>query len=737
MELKEHVANRQIPLNAQKPRRWGVSVALMVPVVLTVLAIWIPFGFSMTALIEGWSVLGVFTDQHFFFLTGVGSPMQAQALRPLTIFPQALAYFLDRDSFFYWHVLLALSLIVKGAACAHLMARISRSVRWGALMGVLVLVYPADTMQLSFRSIHINWALALLLVGSSLFIEACRCRNRLGTYSVALLAAIFLLLACCMYEASLPLLVLPLLVIYAKYGVADSIRYLRSKFAVLLLWLAGAAMYVGYVFLTAPKITSYETSLLSGKNLFSIFLAAFPKLFSIGALRALLGGWVDAAEMVATEFTGYGYLVLAAAIITITIFMAAKFSSLHRHSAEPEACTASWRWPLRITLAGVALTLLGYAPFLVSPSHLAISQRTFLFATPGAAMVWVGLLMLLWKLTNWPAIACTSLLIIGGLGAQLVQFHHYVRISQIQQTLLKSIVQSFDGQLAGKTLLILDSSNQLGQTWMLGDDNDLDHALTYLYGHSIGPVQVCRMPHAEWEHEDSLGRTGSCEETASEWILRPASPVSGPGYTAPPKEPDIHLPKASVLTVRINFDGSAIANPGLNAYRRSLSDAGSTVARRYRNILVAKHYTMDIFRDFPPVDQFDWNFGKWWSLEVVVQGTGWRKPEWFSQGLFHESAAWKTRGNSVLYFDMAPSRGLNVISGKFKQMANDKIRPGMVVLLNGATLPVSWKGDNIFQATIPAGLLRSKNNEIVFQSISDPNYFGLSAQLIGFKIRAR
>jgi hypothetical protein len=353
-------------------------------------------------------------------------------------------------------------------------------------------------------------------------------------------------------------------------------------------------------------------------------------------------------------------------------------------------------------------------------------------------MVWVALLMLLWRwrLAKWPTMAAASLLILVGLGAQLVQFHHYVRISQVQQTLLKSIMQNFNGQLGGKTLLILDGSNQLGQTWMLGEGN-LDMALTYFYGHSIGPVQICRMPNDEWEHTDNLGRKGSCEQTASEWILRPASPVSGPGYVTPSSTPDIHLARDKVVAVTINPDGSAVENPALDSYRRGLMESGSTAARRYRNVLLAKHHAMHMFRDRPRYDQFHWNFGKWWSLEVVVRGTGWRAPEWNSHGFFHQSAAWKVQDKGALYFNMSPSPGPHVLSGKFRGFASEAIRRGMAIHLNGVTLPFQWEKGNGFQADIPAGVLRSKNNEIVFQSVSDPKYYGLSAMLAGFDIRAK
>lgn len=715
---------------------WREAAGLSLPVLLTVLAIWLPFGFAMTAVIEGWSVLGFFNIDHPFFLASIHSPMQAQALRPLTIFPQALAYFLDPDSFFYWHVLLIAALVVKGCASAHLVARVSRSVRWGALMGVLVLLYPADTMQLSFRSIHINWALALLLLGCSLLIEACRRRHRLSAYLLGASAGLALFLACCMYEASLPLVVAPLLLAYAAFGLKGAIAHLRANLAPLLLWLAGAAAYAGYVALTAPQIASYETALLGRQSAFSILLNSFPKLFSIGASRALLGGWFDAFRMVATEFRTYPYLLLATAVITfVTLGVAARLTrsdSLHH----PESTGSSLSLASRTAVAGVIMSLAGYAPFLLSAAHLAISQRTFLFASPGAAMAWIGILMFLGKPAKWLAQAVATLLILAGLGAQLVQFHHYVRITQVQQTLLKSIVQNFDGQLHGKTLLVLDGSNQLGQTWMLGLGN-LDMALSYLYGHAVAPVQICRMSNAEWQQPDSLSRKGSCEQTASEWILRPASPVTGPGYVAPPRKPDIHLPKDQVVTVTIKPDGSAVVDPALAQYRRELLVSDSVAARRYRNVLLAQPHLMDMFRDRPRYDHFHWDFGKWWSLEIVVRGTGWREPEWNPQGFFHQPGAWKVQDKGALYFDMSPGSGPHVLSGRFNAIVNDAVRRSMAIRLNGVTLPFQWLPGDAFQAEIPAGVLRANDNEIVFQSLSDSKYYGLSAGLVDFDIRPR
>ena len=87
-------------------------LALIAPSILVVLALWLPFGFELTGLIEEWGVLGDFTTHGIFFVADADSPLAAHSLRPLTILPHALAYFFDPDSFDYWHVLLMLALVV-------------------------------------------------------------------------------------------------------------------------------------------------------------------------------------------------------------------------------------------------------------------------------------------------------------------------------------------------------------------------------------------------------------------------------------------------------------------------------------------------------------------------------------------------------------------------------------------------------------------------------------------------
>jgi hypothetical protein len=159
-------------MKVQHIKKWPVWAALAVPVMITILVIWFPFGFTLTGLIEEWGILGTFIHNGLFFIATPDSPLAFLGLRPLTILPLSIAYLLDPNSFDSWHILLMLALFIKGSTSSHLIWKGTGSLKWASVMGVLVLVYPADTMQLSFRSLHINWALALLLLASSLFVIA-------------------------------------------------------------------------------------------------------------------------------------------------------------------------------------------------------------------------------------------------------------------------------------------------------------------------------------------------------------------------------------------------------------------------------------------------------------------------------------------------------------------------------------------------------------------------------------
>jgi len=703
----------------------------LLAVIACVLAIWLPFGFTMTGLIEEWGQLGVMEMRGPDYIPGIGNLSPLVALRPLNAMPFALVNTLSPNSFISWHLLLMTALVVKGGAFSYMIWKVVRSAGFAALAGVLVVVYPAETMQLSFRALHINCSLSLVLLAGSLFIAAWTSDNRRRAQLWAVVAAVLLVVSILMYEAAFTFVVLPFLVIFAADGWRESLNRLKSRAGIVIMWLAGAGTYVVYALWMAHRVASYQGSLIGSKSIFAIMADALPKLFTVGITRAVLGGWVDSVRMVASEFDSYVYLVIAAAIITIIVGFAFR-AAQNIDASEPQKETVAR--VLRLILAGGALMVAGYAPYLLSGSHLAISQRTFLFASPGASMLWVSMLLGI-SLVAKPATRFIWVgLIFFGLAAQLVQFNHYVRLTEIQRNLLRSIVENFDGNSGNKTLLILDGSNYLGHTWLL-DYGNLGYALSYFYQRSMVPVQICHIPSLEWQEVDALGRKGVCMDAGDQWAFRYQKMPSGPGQQFAHSPSEVVLPKDGVVVLKLDVNGIAEKDPRLDEYRKGLFSDNSLTDLRFRNILLepAWAWYKTIFKDERTQSSYRWSFGNWWSMELPIRGAGWREAEWRRTGLFHEAAAWKVNDKSTLIFEFAPIMEEYLLRGSFEVFANDRIREKTAISLNGSEVPLQWTSSNAFEARVPKNILHSGINRIDFSAPVDDNYYGLSEKLHSFE----
>lgn len=706
------------------------AAALLLPSAVIVVALWMPFGFSMTGLIEEWDLLGLFALFGPFGFVSPDGPLAMHGLRPLMPLSFAVAHLLDRDSFVGWHLLMMLSLVVKGGAMTYLVRHATDSRSWGVIAGALFLVYPADTMQLSFRSIHINTAIALSLVACAMLVRSFGAKRPVCAVATSVAAALLFLVGVSIYEVALTLVALPFAVHFVRRGRDRGSKSRALQFVIAGPWLAVGCVYLGYAAWLARRISSYQGQVTGdSQGLFAMASTALPHLFSIGAARLLIGGWLDAARMVATEFASFIYLGCAAAMIALAILLTLQFD--RRDGALPKTRTGGcWGMPARLMLAGFLLMLMGYAPFLTSAAHLAISQRTFLWATPGAAMACTGALIMLWRLARAPAAAAMLALLVFGLGAQLFQFHHYANLSERQRSALRALVEGFDPTAPATTVLVLDDSNQLGHTWMFPTDTLL-LALTYLYGHRIAPLEICRTSEMEWQRVDGLKRQGRCVEDEAGWTLTPAPPVSGPDV--PPAAPGSprRLPREQVSVVRIGVDGESVVSSASQARRHRLQSGTSTIDRRYRAILEGRPLGLvgPMFRDEVALDHYRWEFGDWWSLELPPRGAGWREADWFGDGLAHRSGAWKTAPTADLNFDLAPAPGRYVARGRFDQFAGDGIRNSMRVRINGQSVLLQWTSPSDFTAEVPAGVLKQGANRLEFESGLNDQFYGLSAWL--------
>lgn len=707
-----------------------LSVVFLLPAILIVIALWLPFGFSSVGLIEEWALLGLYTQHGVIFVAKTSNILALHALRPLMIFPLSLAYFFDPNSFFYWQMFAIFSLIIKGAAASYLIWIATGSRSMAALMGVMVLLYPADTMQIPLRPLQINWAIALSLLASSCLIAAYH-RKGIKSFAFGLVAPALLIAAISMYETACVLILLPFFIFFVRDGIKESIRKLRSRLDLLLLWFFALGWYAAYAMVVSAQITTYQSKITGGKSVVDILIGSLPKLFSVGLLRGLLGGWFDALRMTMAEFSSYGYCYLAIGALCVgsLLFLIAK----KENRDIPKV--VFFKRTLRLGMTGILLLCLGYAPFLLATSHLVISQRTFLFATPGAAMVWIAVLMLISLGSQWLFRLLALMLIFIGLGAQLYQAHHYAKISDTQRYLLKNIVENFDGNLNKKTLVIFDESNQLDRTWMFLKEN-LSSALTYFYRKDIGAIQICYLPTNEWRVPDDLNRMGTCVRGKNGLLLRSSTntPVSGPGYVASAPQPDIKLTKDQMVSITIKPDGSISSDLQKND-RRFLQQDKDLTAVRYRNILAPQKSYLDLSNLWRKHDErYRWSFGNWWSLELPIKGSGWREAEWDVNYFYHQASAWKTQEKATLMFDLVPIQKPYILKGKFGIILNKKIHDSIQLRLNNKLLSLKLGEDGSFMATIPPDTLVSGVNTLEFNSHVDPHYFGLSVKLNWYEV---
>lgn len=701
---------------------------------LVCLVIWLPFGLRLMGVLEEWDVLTQFTKHGLFFFVGSDTPLAAHRLRPLTIFPHAVAYWLDPNSFNLWHVALILALFVKGIGSWLLVRAVTNSSRWGVVFGLLVVLYPADTMQLAFRGQHINWSVALLLLGSAL---VCVAQNRPRTSHRRLLgglAALSLITAILLYEVAFPLVAMPFMIMFAWHGASASLRSIKARPGPSFMWLTSALVYVTYVLLLPPmKEISYQATLTAGQSPLQRLVSALPKLWDPGVIRATVGGWIDAWGMFLS--IGVGYAVIAALVLFAGAL--ATHDRTHGQAVQPDVDQALPLRLLRLAAVGLVLIALGYTPYLFSPSHVAISQRTYLFAAPGGALFALACLMALTRLAKPVGWVGLLFLLILGVAAQLFQFKHYVSISEQQRQILKTVIENFDGNLNGRTLLIKDMSGQLGHTWMLRDHLRL--ALTYFYGKPIDQVEICLTQRLDWEHLDKLARPGKCVESEDNWTLRGPKPVSGPDMPEEPADKPIVLPKERIVVLELRPNGTITPDPRLEQHRRELLEGRSTLAIRYRNILVRDGTSLfsRLLNDSSNLEGYRWDFGTWWNLDIPIRGSGWREAEWEGHGFHSTASAWKVQEVSSLIFDLQPASRPYVLKGEFRLILNEAIRNSIRLKINGHTVDLKWTPPYVFEASVPSGFLSQGANTLELDSAVDTAYYGLSANLDWVELQPR
>jgi hypothetical protein len=184
-------------------RAHALAMTAIVAACATVGLIWLPIGHAMIGIIEEWDIVSLFHDNGVFWITSLHSPVPFMAIRPLNMAPNALAYVLGPNSFLTWHLLLALSLAGKAVGMTAVARWLLRD-RWIAVAtGLLFMLYPADTMQMTLRALHIDCSVSMDVIGLALFLTATETERPALRWLLSVLAGAAFVVGSLTYEANL------------------------------------------------------------------------------------------------------------------------------------------------------------------------------------------------------------------------------------------------------------------------------------------------------------------------------------------------------------------------------------------------------------------------------------------------------------------------------------------------------------------------------------------------------
>ena len=315
-------------------------------------------------------------------------------------------------------------------------------------------------MQLSFRSLSDNCAVALALLGSVLFLIGLQVEPRwirlgIGTVSSAILACGLL-----MWEAVAGLAVLPPLLVFARGG-KDVIHLVRERRDINLIWALTVAAWFAYFVFAVAAGSGYQVAVLSG-----VSAEMTPKLLeglvSSGMYRAFYECWSETFHIISDDLSNFLY----PSCFTVTVFAALVWLS---EGSCVNVTNANHQLALRIAVAGLISFALGYAPFLASHAHLTITQRTFLPSAIGAALVVFALFVYVSSFTNKIVVAGLSATLVGAcLVTQLYQFDRYNRIyANAYRPILSRAAQFFSGT-ADHVSVLYNNYGYLSVVWDFG-----------------------------------------------------------------------------------------------------------------------------------------------------------------------------------------------------------------------------------------------------------------------------
>ena len=690
---------------AQSPEHWPGSDAMEFPNVhrshlsapaalpvfllpaLAVFAIWMPFGFSLGGLVEEWGFLELFARKGVFYIV-TEKTLPNQMARPLHILPQAIAFTLDPNSFLYWHVIQAAALVVKGVCAADIGFYLTRRRVAAAVLGLLTMMFPADTMQLSFRALSDNWAVALALLAAVLFLWALDGRPGWMRIALASLAGATISAALLMWEAVAGLAALPLLLVFAREG-RGAIAVLRSRWDVCGLWALGVLCWLAYFATAVHAGSGYQVAILS-----SISPSLVPKLlgglFTSGVYRAFWDCWRDILRIVLHELSAFSYpLICGLALAAALLWIGRSDRDANRQTA------------LRTIVAGLVAFALGYAPLTASFPLLFVTQRTFLPAAIGGALVVLGLIELMLR-DRRAAVAVSVAVLSGCFIAQLYQFDQYNRIyARAYRPVLSALATFISKTSDDAPTVVYNGYGYLDGIWDLG--LEAGSAVGFMFpDRNSDRIFLCEKISGRllprWRGEPHRDYCRTQENSVS--IMRDGRPIE-------------NLEHAAIGT--IDVDGAIVTD------EETELKPGQISTRAIELLSVSSWTPADsLFRRSERSHRYTCEFEYMWGYDVPCRTFGFYETE---PNIDHigQAYAWIGESEAGFIFDILPLPTRYSLLLEIEKATSEK----MSATLNKSHISGRWIDARHFEAEFPSSALKQSNNVLELDTELDRKY-GLS-----------
>ena len=440
-------------------------------------AMWLPFGFHTSGLVEEWGLLGYHDRGEQLWWLTADSPLASLRLRPIFDFPFELAYTLGHG--FVWLNVIALLVFVGAGIATYLLVdHLAPGRRAVALVaGALAMFYPVNEGLFTFRVVHIRLAAMLFLFALVLLCDFVRVPRWWRFVAMSLLLAASLL----MYQIAAAALILGPVVVALVVGLKNRRALLKHSAA----WFAAPIAVGCYWLWILHQGGTYELETASSAPRPSAGEYADDLVDAFG--DQLAGGWKPASWVTwEPRYVVIGALCgLAVAAVALLVGGSGLLTA---------------RSTLLLGLGAIVVSPLGFLPLWTIVYSIHEKLKVYLLSSVAIA---IGVALVLGFLSRRVEVfavvggALTGLAAIYGLH----QHAHYVALAHAQVRVLGEIVQQLPSPKDGSTIVVRDHSGQFSQIYTLGPAINFSWALTAAYDNPRLNIVLCNELTGE-AHED-------------------------------------------------------------------------------------------------------------------------------------------------------------------------------------------------------------------------------------------